>query len=424
MTGKALEIGTQGLLVTLLPRLLGPAEFGRLSVALAIVTIGAVAMSLGAPASFARFVPAAPEHLRVGTARSLTIKLLPLRTAQMSIAVLAAVVLVMARPGSFPPRDAALVVVALGAEVGALLMAQIALGLGATWIWSYRLSARNVALLLLVPAFAALGWTVDVMWTVALGSAAGLAFAFVLVWPLVRHAAPGAPVPDGAMRFGRVSGLALLVGQVTYRGPVLAASIGGLAPEDVGYAGLAASIAMAGIYAVRELFMVSVPELVDCWSRDPSEADRRLRRLGWRVQSALIAGSILGAVALEQVLPMVVGDAFAPATRALALVLATFPLVPLSALATPASALRLTPGVPLRIDAIALGVFVVFAFLLVPRYAAAGAMGAMLAAVATSALFSVTAIPTVVTLRMLVTGLLGSGAVAGAGVLVRNVLGS
>lgn len=395
-----------------------------MSVALAVVTIGSVAMSLGAPASFARFVPAAPEHLRVGTARSLTIRLLPLRAAQMGIALLVAIVLVMARPSSFPAPDAALVLAALGAEVGALLLAQIALGLGATWIWSYRLSARNVALLLLVPAFAALGWTVDVMWTVALGCAAGLLFAFALVWPLVRHASPGAPIPEGAMRFGRVSGLALLVGQVTYRGPVLATSVGGLSPEDVGYAGLAASIAMAVIYAVRELFMVSVPELVDCWSRDPSEADRRLRRLGWRVQLALTGGALLGAVALEQVLPLVVGDAFAPATRALALVLAMFPLVPLSALATPASALRLTPGVPLRIDAVALGVFVAAAFLLVPRFAAAGAMGAMLAAVATSAVFSVTAIPTVVTLRMLGSGLLGSGAVAGAGLLVRSVLGS
>ena len=36
--GKALEISTQVLLVTLLPRLLGPAEFGRLT--LALVTLG------------------------------------------------------------------------------------------------------------------------------------------------------------------------------------------------------------------------------------------------------------------------------------------------------------------------------------------------------------------------------------------------
>src|SRR5512145_2692803 len=84
--GKSLELVTQVLLVTLVPRLLGPAEFGRLTVALAIVTLGAVAISLGSPSAFARFVPGEPEPRRAGLARSMTSGLLPVRGVQLVLA--------------------------------------------------------------------------------------------------------------------------------------------------------------------------------------------------------------------------------------------------------------------------------------------------------------------------------------------------
>jgi len=256
VAGKGLEFTSQLLLVIVLPRLLGPAEFGRMAVALAIVTIGAVAISLGAPGSFARFVPAETARRQAGLALSMTRRILPLRAAQLAFAGLASVVLVATMPARFAAMDVGLMFLALLAEVSAILFAQVALGLGATWIWSYRIAVRNAVLLLLVPFLIAFFGTPDVMWTLALGSIAGLLFAVSLVAPLVRHAARGVPVPEGAMRFGQVAGAALLAGQLTYRGPVLAASLGGLAPEEVGFAGLAVSVAIAVIYAVREMFKV------------------------------------------------------------------------------------------------------------------------------------------------------------------------
>jgi PST family polysaccharide transporter len=419
--GKALEIGTQVLLITFLPRLLGPAEFGRLTVALAVVTVAAVAISLGAPGSFARFVPTESAHRRSGLAWSMTRRLVPLRAVQLLIAALIGVALVYSLPGRVAAEDVTLVLVALAAEVAAILAAQMALGLGATWIWSFRIAARNAALLVSVPVLLLAFESLDLVWTVALGSFAGLLFAASRVAPLVRSAERGVPVPEGAMRFGRVSGTALLVGQLTYRGPVFAASAGGLAPEAVGFAGLAASIAMAVIYAVRELFTVSIPELVECWERAPDEADRRLRRLGQHTQWILIGAAGVGVVVLARLLPMVVGTAFLPATGPLALVLATLPLVPLAAIAAPASSLRLRPGLPLVIDGVALLVFIAAVTLLMPRWGATGTLAALLAAVATSAILAARAVPGVVTLRLLATGLLGSSMVLALGALAGSI---
>lgn len=417
--GKALELATQVLLVTLVPRLLGPAEFGRMTVALAIVTLGAVAISLGAPSAFARFVPGEPGPRRAGLARSMTYQLLPLRGAQLVIAGAICTTLVLTGP-RFAALDAGLVFVALSAEVAAILATQVALGIGETWIWSFRISARNLALLVLVPILAPLAGSAGVLASVTLGSVAGLLFAASQVAPLVRRAERGVPVPPGAMKFGRVAGLAVLVGQVTYRGPVIAASLLGLAADEVGFAGLAASIAMAIIFAVRELFTVSLPELVGSWSRDPADADRRLRHLGERAMWVLTACAIAGVVALDRVLPLVVGDQFAPAAAPMIAVLAMLPLLPLQAIGVQSASLRLRPGVPLAIDSMSLVAFAVAAMLLVPRRDAAGASAALLIAIATSALLFARAIPMVVTTRLLSIGMLAAGSVLAIAAALRN----
>jgi len=417
--GKALELATQILLVTLIPRLLGPADFGRMTVVLAIVTLGAVAISLGAPSALARFVPGEPEPRRAGLARSMTYQLLPLRGAQLAIAGIICAILVFTGP-QFGALDAGLVFVALCAEVAAILAAQIALGIGETWIWSFRISVRNLALLVLVPILAPLAGSAGVLTSVTLGSVAGLLFAASQVASLVRHAERGVPVPAGAMQFGRVAGLAVLVGQLTYRGPVIAASVLGLAADEVGFAGLAASIAMAIIFAVRELFTVSLPELVGSWSRDPSDADRRLRHLGERALWVLTACAIGGILALDRVLPLVVGDQFAPATAPMIPVLAMLPLLPLQAIGVQSASLRLRPGLPLAIDSVSLVAFAVAAVALVPRWQAAGASAALLIAITTSALLTARALPAVVTTRLLSIGLLAGGSVLAIAVALRN----
>ena len=249
---KTLEIGTQALLVTLLPRLLGPAEFGRLGVAMAIVTLTASTISLGAPSAFARFIPAEPLERRAGLARNMTLRLLPIRGVQLVVAAAVGAILVVMAPSSFAAADTSLVFAALTAEVAALLAAQVMLGIGQTWIWSFRMSARNVALLLGVPLLYRVAGPAGILYGLVLASIAGLVFAAWPVVGLVRHADRGVAIPDGTMRYGVVTGLAALVGQATYRGPVLAASVLAGSGLETGFAALAGSVAMAVMLAVRE----------------------------------------------------------------------------------------------------------------------------------------------------------------------------
>ena len=102
--GKGLELVGLLLLVTVLPRVLGPTEYGRLLVALTILTLGSYAISLGAPSAFVRFIPAQPQERRAGLARSMTLRLLRLRAVR-SFVVAAAVALglTLSAAETFPP---------------------------------------------------------------------------------------------------------------------------------------------------------------------------------------------------------------------------------------------------------------------------------------------------------------------------------
>ena len=60
--GKAAEAVTLVLLATVVPRLLGPADYGRLSVVLTLVAVGSVALTLGGATLLSRYVPAAPPR--------------------------------------------------------------------------------------------------------------------------------------------------------------------------------------------------------------------------------------------------------------------------------------------------------------------------------------------------------------------------
>ena len=92
LVAKTLEVATLVLLATLVPRALGPADFGRFSVLLTIVTLGSLALTLGGPTLMARFVPAAPPHERVALARAIGARLTRGRAAQLLAIALAAIV--------------------------------------------------------------------------------------------------------------------------------------------------------------------------------------------------------------------------------------------------------------------------------------------------------------------------------------------
>jgi O-antigen/teichoic acid export membrane protein len=404
--GKALEIGTQGLLVLLLPRLLGPAGFGRLTVGLAIVTLGSAAISLGAPSAFARFVPAAPAARRAGLARTMTLRLAPIRVVQLAIAAGIGSSLVLLAPERFDALDTTLVVLALAVEVAAILGAQVALGVGRTRLWSFRSAARNAVLLLSVPFLFHLMGTPGVLYGVVLSSLAGLACAGWTSLLLVGRAERGVPIPEGAMRYGAVVGVASILGQLTYRGPVLATSVLARSAVETGFAALAGSVAMAVMFAVRELFTVSLPELVAHWGRDREHAERVLRRLGWWVEAAFIPAALAGVLLLERGLPLVAGRQFTSAVGALVPILMLLPLLPLPILGWQGAALRLRPEMALTIVACEAVTFIVTAVLLVPLWGALGASAALFVAVAASSVLTAWRLPTIVTrLLLLVAGL-------------------
>src|SRR5690349_20729616 len=106
VAGKAAEWLTLALLLTLVPRLLGPADYGTFGLALSLVTLGSATLALGGPATLARFVAAAPESDRAGLARALALRALGWRAAGLAVASVAALAFAFASPHRLPPRDA------------------------------------------------------------------------------------------------------------------------------------------------------------------------------------------------------------------------------------------------------------------------------------------------------------------------------
>ena len=144
VVGKAAEAVTLVLLATVVPRLLGPADYGRLSVVLTLVAVGSVALTLGGATLLSRYVPAAPAQGRAALARALTLRLARNRIAPF--ALLATVAAVLAAAGRVPPSAAAWVLLALALNVAATLALQADLGLGRAAAWSARYPVQNAVL--------------------------------------------------------------------------------------------------------------------------------------------------------------------------------------------------------------------------------------------------------------------------------------
>ncbi|MBT8403458.1 MAG: hypothetical protein KJP18_06355 [Gemmatimonadetes bacterium] len=415
--GKTIEIVTQALMVTLLPRLLGPVEFGRLMVAVAVVTLTSVAISLGAPAAFARFVPAEPADRRRGLARAMTRHLLGIRALQLALAGGLAVALVLLLPGRFAAPDAGWVVSALAIDVAAVLGAQIALGLGLTWVWSFRIAIKNAALLLAVPALYLLAGPAGLLAGIVVSAAAGFVFTVWTSGRLLRGARSNVAIPEGAFRYGIVAGLAAFVGQFTYRGPVLAAGVVAGASDQTGFVALASSIALAVMLAVRELFTVSLPEMVEHWGQGPGRAERLTRRIGWWSIAVLTAGALAGVALIRPLLPLIVGEDFLAGLDVMVPVLVLLPLLPLPLLGWQVAALQLRPHVALAINAAGVVAFIATAALLIPVWGGVGATAGLVAGVLVSSVLSAWYLPRAVSPALLGAGVVGSGAIAGLAVL-------
>ena len=112
VVGKALEAVTLVLLFTLVPRLLGPSDYGSFAVALSLVTLASAASALGGPTWLSRFVPTVAVADRPGLARALAVRSARWRIGVCVVAALVATVLALGRPGPLQPLACFLVVLA------------------------------------------------------------------------------------------------------------------------------------------------------------------------------------------------------------------------------------------------------------------------------------------------------------------------
>lgn len=384
LLGKAVEAATLVGLVLLVPRALGPHDYGRFAVALSVVALAASSLTLGGPTLLTRFVPATAAEDRLPFTRALVNRLLRLRAVQvLGIAVVAAA-LVLADPGRFPALPTALLALAVVAELGATFGYQVSLAMGHTTLWSFRYPLQNTILCgATLGLYAVLGPT-GALAGILLASAAALALGAAVAAGHLRGVAPAGSLPTGLFQFGLLQGVGSLFSQVSYRGvPVAAALLAG-SSVAAGYASLAAGIALAAVYAVWQAFAVELPRLAEQAQLDHAAAEVRVRRLALTATLILTAGAVAAALLVGWALPLVLGEQFAAAVPAFGPALAILPLAAASAVGSQVAALRYQPHIRALSNAAGALAFVVTALALVPSQGAPGATAALLAAVATT----------------------------------------
>lgn len=383
VAGKAIEMVTLLMLATMVPRALGPADYGHFAVLLTIVTVGSLALTLGGPVLMTRFVPAAPLGEQVALARALGFRLARGRAVQLAVLGVATVVVVAWQPERFPPGTAALVSVAVALNVAASLALQVTLGLGRSGPWSARFPLQNgvlvVAVLILHPVAGPTGAAVALV--AAAVAAAVLAVAALA--PVLREPGSPVPVPPAAIRFGTLHAAAAALVQVSQRGGVLAVALLAGSPVQTGYASLAIGIALGATYAVVQAFTVALPHLTAGSATapaDPEQAEAALRRLAGGLLVVLVPGAAAAALVLDVVVPRLFGAGYDGAVTAFGPALAVVVLAPLHSLAVQASALRLRPEAALSGGVAAAAAFVAVALVAVPAWGASGGTAAALAA--------------------------------------------
>jgi O-antigen/teichoic acid export membrane protein len=410
--GKVAEAATLVLLATVVPRVLGPAAYGRFSVALTIVTLGSLAMTLGGSTLLSRYVPAAPPADRAAVALALTLRLARNRAALFACVVAAGGALALVAPGTFPPLVVACVLLALGLSVAATLVLQADLGLGRALGWSLRYPVQNAVLVAVVLVLHEdLGLAGGAVAIVA-SAVAGVLVAAAASGPLRGAAGRRVAPPDGALRFGLLQAGGGALTQFVHRGGVLAVVLLTGSAVETGYAALPIGIALAATYAVAQLFTVALPVLS---ARDDGEP--ALRRLAGLLLVPLAAGAVASTLVVDAVVPVVFGAAYADAAAAFLPAIAMVVLAPVNALAVQASALRLRPDAALYAGLAAAAVFVAVCLATVPGWGAAGATTAALAGTAASAVASLLLLPGAVGARLTLCSAAAIAAVLAVGVI-------
>jgi O-antigen/teichoic acid export membrane protein len=384
LVGKVAEAVTLLLLVSVVPRALGPERYGALAFALALVSLASASASLGGPSLMSRFIPAAAAEERAAVARSLARRALRWRALQVALFSAVGAVLAAGRPSRFPPAQTALVVVAIGLDVAATLGFQIGLGLGRTSAWSFRYPVQQGALILAAVTLGRTGGSTGAVGSIAVAAAVALAFGTIGLKPL-RGVTPAA-VPPGVTRFAVLTGISGLLVQLVHRAPVIAVVVLGGSKAQAGFASLAVGVGLAATYLVWQLFTVELPRLAEQSEGDPRGAEDSMRRLTERMTLVLVPIALVAVPIVRHAIPIVAGDRFRGSLPAIGPALALLPVAPLTALGSQAATLRLRPEERLKSSIAGAVVFVVVAAVLVPGHAALGATIALLAGSAATAL--------------------------------------
>lgn len=414
---KAVELVGLVALATVVPRLLGPTGYGDFALATAVVALGSLTMSLGGPTLMARFVPASAPADRAAVARALGERLGLWRALQIVVVVGAGAVLIAVDPGTFPPLLTALVITALALDVAATLLFQIALGLGRATAWSFRFPIQNALLIAGALLLGTLAGSRGAVAAVTVASAGALVMGASVVARPLRRAARGAALPSGAMRFGVFHVLGGLFLHFHHRGGVIAVALLAGSSVETGFAGLAIGISLTAMYAVTQGFVVQLPRLAEQAGADLGGAEAAGRRLARLTLLGLVPLGLLGALLVDPLLPVVLGEGFAGAAASFGPALAMLPLAPLTALSSQAAALRLRPELRLATTAAGALAFALVAVVTIPAWGATGATAALLAGAVATVLVARAVLPGVLSASVLAAGLGGAAAVLALSVL-------
>ncbi len=379
MGGKALELASLVPLVTVLPRSLGPSDFGLFALGASIVTISAIGASLGGPTLAARFISSAPVDEQVPLARALVRRSI---TWRLLLASAVSIAVLVALPGAIPASAWLLVLAALGLDVLATLLLQAALPLGGVASWSLRYPVQNVVLVIAALVFHDSWGRLGALAGLPVASGAALALAVATAWPKLRRSHTAPDLPAGLRRFGAVTAVSGLCQLGLHRGPVVAVALAGATAAEVGFAGIAVGVATGLTYAVWQVYTVELPRLV---AAAPEVAERWLRQATRLFLFGLAPVAALGALAAQWVIPGLLGPSFTGAVTPVAVALGLLPLASPIAAVGQVTALRLQPGRRLAAVAVGFLAFVVVGIACVPVWSATGGSVALVAGAAATA---------------------------------------
>lgn len=369
-------------LATVVPRALGPADYGLFAVVLAVVGIVSMSLSLGGPLLLARFVPAAPLAERNALALALALRIARFRALMVLAAISLVVALTTVVPERFPKEAALFVSIALVLDVAATLIYQVALALGRPRLWSFRFPLQNTILVVAVLTLHAAAGVNGAVAAVAIASGGVLLVGVPVVTRHLRPAKPLQSLPPGALRFGILQGVSGFFVQVTLRGNVPLVLL--LTGEKVqaGFAAFATGLVLAATYAVWQVFTIELPRLSARADAEPAGVEAAARQLARTATLLLMPASLAAVLLAGPVLPHVLGKGFAGVEEALVPALAALPFAGLTALATQVAALRLRSDIRVRVTAVGAGVFLAAALVAVPEWGAVGGTAAFLAGTA------------------------------------------